>query len=70
MPQGKPAGLRCVQLTDDGRCGLFGKPERPVVCSLLRPGEEMCGSTRDEALVYLRSLERATAPGSSELGGV
>lgn len=62
MPDGKPAGVRCVQLTDDNRCRLFGLPERPEVCSRLRPNEEMCGSTREEALVYLEFLERATRP--------
>jgi len=62
MPHGKPAGVRCVQLTDDNRCQLFGKPERPEVCARLRPNEEMCGSTREEALVYLEFLERATRP--------
>ena len=25
MPQGKPAGVRCVQLDADERCRLFGK---------------------------------------------
>lgn len=62
MPQGKPAGVRCVQLTDGNLCLLFGKPERPEVCSRLRPSEEMCGSTREEALMYLRFLEQATRP--------
>ena len=62
MPHGKPAGVRCVQLTDDNLCLLFEKPERPEVCVRLRPTEEMCGSTREEALVYLSALERATAP--------
>jgi Fe-S-cluster containining protein len=27
MPHGKPAGVRCVQLTNDDRCAIFGKPE-------------------------------------------
>ena len=62
MPHGKPAGVRCVQLTEDNLCLLFGKPERPDVCTRLRPSEEMCGSTREEALAYLSALERATAP--------
>lgn len=62
MPHGKPAGVRCVQLTDDNRCKLFGKPERPAVCSSLRPSEEMCGHTVQEAFIYLSSLERATIP--------
>jgi hypothetical protein len=38
---GKPAGVRCVQLSDDGLCALFGRPERPAVCSSLRPSLEM-----------------------------
>lgn len=62
MPDGKPAGVRCVQLTADNRCRLFGKPERPAVCSELRPSEEMCGHSRQEALDYLIRLERLTRP--------
>ena len=63
MPGGKPAGVRCVQLTPDHRCRLFGLPERPEVCTRLRPLEEMCGSTAREAYSYLARLERLTAPG-------
>lgn len=62
MPRGKPAGTRCVQLTPDNRCLLFGKPERPAVCERLRPSREMCGDTADEALVWLAELERLTTP--------
>ena len=62
MPRGKPAGVRCVQLDADNRCRLYGRPERPAVCSRLRASEEMCGDSRQEALVYLARLERATAP--------
>jgi len=65
MPEGKPAGVRCVQLTEDNRCRLFGKPERPAVCNALQPSLEMCGDTRGEALIYLITLERATRPSSS-----
>jgi len=67
MPGGKPAGVRCVQLTADNRCLLFGQPERPEVCLRLRPEQEMCGETAEEALVYLAFLERATAPQSVPL---
>lgn len=63
MPGGKPAGTRCVQLTPDNRCGLWGKPERPAVCGSLRPCAPMCGGSSKEALLQLRRLERATAPG-------
>ncbi len=62
MPDGKPAGVRCVNLTEDNLCKLYGKPERPTVCNRLRPSEEMCGSSASEALQYLTMLERATTP--------
>ncbi len=62
MPHGKPAGVKCVQLLPDYRCALFGKPERPAVCVSLRPTEEMCGATREEALAWLTRLEQATRP--------
>lgn len=61
MPNGKPAGIRCIQLTDDNQCKLFGKEERPLVCGSLKPSEEMCGNTAEEACEYLEELERATA---------
>ncbi len=62
MPDGKPAGVRCVQLDEANRCKLFGDPRRPAVCVGLQPGREMCGETREQALVYLERLERATRP--------
>ena len=62
MPEGKPTGVRCVQLTDDNRCGIYGRAERPAVCVRLRPEEEMCGETAEEALAWLYALERATRP--------
>lgn len=61
MPQGKPAGVPCVQLTDDLRCALFGQPERPAVCVRLRPQPDMCGASREQALAWLSALEAATA---------
>lgn len=62
MPHGKPAGVPCVQLDDDLRCRLFGKPERPAFCASLRPMASMCGGSREEALDLLSALEAATAP--------
>ena len=59
-PNGKPAGVRCAQLTEDLRCAIFGLPERPAVCTSLRPHPEMCGDSRDAALAYLALLESAT----------
>jgi uncharacterized protein len=63
MPGGKPSGVRCIQLTEDNKCKLFGKPERPKVCSSLKPSEELCKATNEEALSYLLFLEKATKPG-------
>ncbi|RUS48269.1 YkgJ family cysteine cluster protein [Cohnella sp. AR92] len=62
MPEGKPAGVRCVQLTDDNRCRLFGRPERPAVCGSLAPSIEMCGSANEEAFRILTWLEQETNP--------
>jgi uncharacterized protein len=62
LPRGKPSGVRCVQLTDDNLCRLFGRPERPGVCVRLRPMLEMCGQTAAEAYATLMALERDTAP--------
>jgi hypothetical protein len=62
MPHGKPAGIPCVQLDDDLRCRLFGRPERPPFCVSLRPQPEMCGASREEAMAVLSLLEIATRP--------
>ncbi|GAA0246153.1 YkgJ family cysteine cluster protein [Rhodanobacter caeni] len=61
MPQGKPAGVRCVQLTADNRCAIFGRAERPAVCARLRAEPEMCGHDRRHALAWLTQLEAVTA---------
>lgn len=62
MPDGKPAGERCVQLAPDNSCRVFGKPERPAFCAGLRPSAEMCGTGRGQALAWLHRLEKDTAP--------
>ena len=62
MPDGKPAGVPCVQLDDQGLCRLFGLPERPAVCQSLQPNAEMCGDSAAHAHRWLAQLERQTAP--------
>ena len=62
MPDGKPAGVRCVQLMDDMRCAIFGQPERPAFCGGIQPSLEMCGDDRNHALQWLTRLEIDTAP--------
>ncbi|OYT98669.1 MAG: zinc/iron-chelating domain-containing protein [Burkholderiales bacterium PBB1] len=59
---GKAAGVPCIQLTADLRCALFGLPQRPAVCTSLRPSAEMCGETREHAIAWLTKLDRDTAP--------
>jgi len=49
MPEGKPAGVRCVQLTDDLKCAIFGDPGRPKVCIGFQPDYIYCGNTADDA---------------------
>ncbi len=61
MPEGKPAGERCLHLTTENLCDLFGKPERPAVCGGFRAEPEVCGQSRDEAIRILGWLEQMTA---------
>jgi len=51
-----------VQLDEEDRCRLFGRPERPAVCRSLKPAAEMCGPDRTHALAWLQRLERQTQP--------
>ena len=56
MPDGKRVGERCIHLTEDYRCALFGDPTRPKVCSDFKAEDEFCGSDREEAMRILLSL--------------
>ena len=62
MPNGKPAGVPCVQLDGDMRCRIFGRPERPAFCGGLKPSREMCGDSTTQAMHWLTDLEAATRP--------
>ncbi|HLU79279.1 MAG TPA: YkgJ family cysteine cluster protein [Burkholderiaceae bacterium] len=62
MPEGKPAGVPCIQLDASGRCKLFGLPDRPRVCGSLQPDPDMCGGDRTHALAWLTRLETGTRP--------
>ena len=62
MAAGKPAGVRCFQLTDDNRCKLFDNKDRPLVCGSLRPSEEMCGTSAAEVSERLTAWEQLTQP--------
>ncbi|MGW8316079.1 MAG: hypothetical protein ACWGNV_10790 [Bacteroidales bacterium] len=62
MPDGKPAGVCCIHLTSDYRCGIYGDPARPEVCRKFMADPEICGKNRVEAMLLLAALERGTAP--------
>ena len=61
MPEGKPAGERCLHLSVDNLCDLFGRPERPDVCGSFKADIEVCGSTREEAINLIGWWEQVTA---------
>jgi Fe-S-cluster containining protein len=65
MPNGKPAGVPCVQLDEQRRCKIFGQPGRPAVCGQLQASLEMCGPQHDGGVFargYLMRLEALTRP--------
>jgi|TARA_R110000772_G_scaffold127818_1_gene235158 hypothetical protein len=62
MPEGKPAGVRCVHLTPERLCGLFGDPRRPAVCSAFQADADVCGDNRRVALANLEQLEVLSRP--------
>lgn len=64
MPDGKPAGVRCTQLSDDNLCRIFGHAERPQVCSDFQAEPQFCGDTREQALTLITELERLTGSGA------
>ena len=61
LPNGKAAGERCPHLTAEFLCAIFGRPERPSVCSGFSAEEYVCGSSREVAIRLLGWLEQVTA---------
>jgi Fe-S-cluster containining protein len=69
MPHGKPAGVRCVNLSDDHLCRLWGTPDYPPVCRAFAAEPDVCGTCTQEALVRLTLMEEATrTPGHGPEG--
>ncbi|HLP73432.1 MAG TPA: YkgJ family cysteine cluster protein [Bacteroidales bacterium] len=64
MPEGKPAGVRCIHLHDDYRCALFADPSRPKVCGDYVAEELFCGKDREEAMKILYSFTELPFPAS------
>lgn len=61
MPNGKLAGERCIQLSDDNLCKIFGQAERPDVCSSFTATIDVCGATNADAIRLISYLEAQTS---------
>ena len=57
-PRGYPASI----LMNISAAVFMVLPITPAVCAALRPDPGMCGSNRQEALLFLSELERETCP--------
>lgn len=60
MPEGKPAGVRCVHLDDAYCCVLFNDVRRPLVCSEFQAEHSLCKDSREAALLAISKLELIT----------
>ena len=58
MPEGKRAGERCSNLTDDFRCSVYDA--RPQVCRDFTASENWCGKSGEDALRIIGEIERLT----------
>ena len=61
MPEGKPAGVRCHNLTIDELCSIHGKENYPNVCLNFTMSVETCGLEAKDAINYLTELEKLTS---------
>jgi len=60
MPNGKPAGIPCVNLDELQRCKIYDSIDYPLVCRNHKASPEFCGETKEEAMERLGELERLT----------
>lgn len=62
MPNGKPAGVRCLHLNEDYLCEIFTSPERPDLCDEFKASTDVCGANREQAMQLISILEIETSP--------
>lgn len=60
-PQGKPAGVRCQNLTPDQLCGAW-QTDLPDICQRFSAVEWLCGQSYEEAVRLIRQAETGTIP--------
>lgn len=56
MPRGKRAGERCIHLLNDYSCAIYNDKVKPKVCDDFKADIEVCGNTREDALILLQKL--------------
>jgi len=56
-PNGKPAGVPCMHLTEDLECSIFNDQSRPQVCFDFKAEELICGKSASDAKSILSRLE-------------
>lgn len=62
MPNGKPAGVTCVNLDPQTHeCTIWGTEKYPEVCRRFTATREFCGLSRTQALEALTVLEQQTS---------
>ena len=64
MPNGKPGGVACIHLSEDFQCLIYDHPKRPSVCKNFKAELDICGTSREEALILLGKLEGGSTPGA------
>ena len=62
MPFGKPAGVRCVNLSGENRCRIYGRQDYPAVCANFKASSGTCGNDNEFAMENQEKLERLTSP--------
>jgi hypothetical protein len=61
MPEGKPAGVDCVNLDEKRHCRLHGEENYPDVCRAFTATRELCGESNRDAHARLGELELLTS---------
>lgn len=62
MPNGKPAGVNCINLDEKLFCKLHSTDLYPAICKSFSADLEMCGSSNQHAYSYIEFLENYTSP--------
>lgn len=58
MPDGKPAGVRCIHLSKELTCLIYNSPDRPKVCDGFKADPLVCGNSREDAIKVFSELEQ------------